>query len=395
MSDIENAYALITQYLDYLRRQYSPDELKAALAQRPRLLEMLRQLVDVEATPVPTPSTLAPFRTQGNQILYNGEPFQFAGCNIRELAYYSTAFMPYANAAAFVEQLDTARSIGFSVVRFYAFHVDGTIDLAIERTMKVLDALQARGMFGTVVLTDCAGSPFMVRERNPENWNNGFSHRWYGGGYNDDYLPAVKRLVAAVGNHPAIFAYEIGNELRTPFPPEPTLTQCQSMLEAFDVISTTIRLLTDQKLIATGLEHSYNLFVSNAYGGQQFSRKLYALPYIDVATVHSYQDEAGHIFGAAYERIPNEMAIDGIPMILEETGLIPSPAHLFPVFLERFVEMSITRFSGWQQWAFQATRGDVGSGGGGGMTRTCDNQNPCYQWQNLVTFWTALSQRLK
>lgn len=399
MTDANLGFSLITQILDGIRNTTALEDMRLELAQRPRLRGMLAELMEGLGAPDPLPSTLKPFSTAGNKLLFNGAPFKFAGCNIRELAYYATGFMPYANEAAFQEQLNTAKSIGFSVVRFYAFHTDGTPDLAIQMTKRVLDALQARGMYGIVVLTDCVDSPFRVRENNPANITTapayGLSHRWYGGGYNDDYLPAVRKLVGAIGNHPAIFSYEIGNELRTPFPPEPTLTQCQAMLEFFRVASSTIRGLASEKMISTGLEHSYNLFVSNAYAGQQFSRKLYALPCIDIATLHTYQDEGGHIYGGAFERIPFELEIDGVPMIIEETGLITSPAHLYPVFLERLTEATITRLSGWMQWGFSAPITDVGSGGGGGMARTCDHGGNCYQWPELVKFWSNLARRLK
>lgn len=400
MTDIDNAYALITQYLDYLHRQYSPDELKAALAQRPRLLEMLRQLVDVGATPVPTPSTLAPFRTQGNQILYNDDPFYFAGCNIRELAWYSTPFMPHANSEAFQTQLNVAREIGFKVVRFYAPHNASDVQTATLLVRRTLDALQQCGMFAIVCLTDCAGSPFFVRD-SPENFSGGYSHRFYGGGYNDHYLPFVNTLTREIGNHPAIFAWEICNEARTPFPPEPTLTQCQSILEFFAAASNTIAANSPEKLIATGLETCWQIFVTNAYGGQQFARKLYALSNIHLATLHTYHEDSGNLYGSAQDHIPSEMALN-IPMIIEETGLIPHEAHLQPVFLQNLVAITQPRIAGYLQWAFQATHNDVGSGGrkrtpdnpgGAAMARTCDNLNPCFQYQPLVDFWTALARR--
>jgi hypothetical protein len=399
MTDLNVGFSLITQILDGLNKAHSIAAQRAELRERPRLFHMLSELVSGNDAPLPPPSNLKPFSTSGNTILYNGKPFKFAGCNVRELAYYGTAVMPYASDSAFFEQLDTAKQIGFSVVRFYAFHVDVSVNVAIDRTKRLLDALQARGMFGIVVLTDCAGSPFMVREKNPLNFYTspayGLSHRWYGGGYGDDYLPAVKQLVKAISNHPAIFSWEIGNELRTPFPPEPTLAQCQAMLTAFEVISEEIRALSPEKMISTGFEHAYNLYVGNAYSGERFAQKTYDLPCIDIATVHSYQDERGSLYGGAYERIPFEMAIDGIPIILEETGLITSPAHLYPVFLQNIVDATITRFSGYMQWGFSAPNTDVGSGGGGGMARTCDHGGNCYQWANLVKFWSEMATRLK
>lgn len=383
MTDIDNAYALITQYLDYLHRQYSPDELKQALAQRPRLLEMLRQLVDQDAPPAP--SELAPFSTSGNQFLLNGQPFRFTGYNIRAAAYFGEPLEEtrYGDFGFLEHEIRVAKELEGKVLRFYSSHVNYTIEQSIPRVLRVLDLLKQYEMYAIVALTDGVHSGFGIRDTE-QNFRGRHTHEFYAGGYEQNYLPKMLQMVEAIKDHPAMFMVEPGNEFLVPFPPfvsaTPTPGQYNNILNLFRVASDAIRAISPTKLIiGTGVVSARELFADQAYDNRQLAKQLYALPNINAASVHSYQSRNNsHRWGEAGFNLEREMQLQGHPIYIGETGMISGTQD--GGWTARLGSETSNRTSGLLQWALHAWHAPRA----GGDAEVGMNQHESTMWHHYT-----------
>lgn len=395
MTDIDNAYALITQYLDYLHRQYSPDELKAALAHRPRLLEMLRQLVDVEAMPVPTPepSTLAPFRVMNNQLLKNGRLWKFLGMNYRELPFYGLGLDPirWATDTHFFQQLDGAVSKKAKAIRVYCAHPALSVDQAILRVKRVLDEAQKRGLYVILCLSDAAPEGSFFIADTPANKQGRYTWTFIQGGYQERYLPYVDALTKAISDHPAIFSIEPFNELTAPTYPL-SAAQSAAMLECWKQITNLIRANAPTKLISNGNVSSWELYVLDAYNNDKYALQMAQLPNLDLICFHSYPVTAD-VLGAAGEHIRNEVSliksnnVGKVAFILEETAARWEPVETSAEPVQEQVDALFAMgFSAAFLWGVSFPYGqDIGVHGAG--YPNWNNPPLSTRWHNTVNGW--------
>ena len=382
--------------------------------------------VVIQAPAAPSSTGLSPFTTSGSQFLLNGKPFRFVGVNARELAYYGHqhyGITKWTRAEHIDQQIEMAAQMKAQVVRFFAAcNIDEAgqprtdTQMAIRRTKAVLDKLAARKMYGLITLTDAkwsgldvrvpaqfrgpAGQPFLGDAK--EVLNNEF----YRGGYKQGYIQFVQELVGALAGHPAIFAWAIGNEMQTYPSTDPSIADCDMFINFFKDASETIRRLSPKNLITTGIESCWHLFVLNAYERAKYCNKLYAIPTIDFATLHTYQEHGNYSnLGHNNDQIRRETELARTvwkkPIIMEEIGAVGGQSRgngatwIAPTCQQLF-DMGV---SGVLQWGFSAFDSDLGVGDGdSGMHRT-PGGHPLYggDWQQLFDtykgfgsqFWTV------
>lgn len=387
---LQSGIGYCKQTLKYLVDKYGLTAVQEEAARQPDFAAIVNEIMGGSAEPVPT---LTPFSTRGNEILLNGSPFKFSGVNFRELIGYDNVIMPYASPSDVIIQLDGAKSSGMRVVRFYGAHVSLSVDAAIPRVKHILDELQKRDLYGIVVLTDGAQSGFQVAD-SPQNRGgtpNRYTERFLlEGGFRENYKPYAEAMASAIGDHDALFSIEIANELTT-IDLNPSIAKCDAMLAFFTEMFTTIRERAPRRMISTGLESCWQIFVLQAYQNGQYAKRLYSLPGI-VGTLHTYQINNGQILGSAYEHVQSEMALTGFPLIIEETSTLWDNESTD--WLENLVKATFPRISGLMQWNLSykyAQNIGVGDGAWNAPAGTAQAR----RWYNLLGYFRSLSDRLR
>lgn len=380
---------LVEQVLLLMRKQYGLDIMREEMTFRPALGTVMRELLG-DVPPQPD-SNLRPFSVRGNEFWFNGQPFKFTGFNLREAAWYGTPQAEHADWNFLMgDQLRWVRELGGKVVRFYAAHQEYTIEQAIPRVNAVLNLLQNHGLYAIVALTDGVHSGFSIRDTT-QNFRGRHTHEFYAGGYEQNYLPYITRMLEAIGSHPAIFMIEPGNEFLVPFPPfaaEPTPAQYDNVLNFFRVASDTIRAGAPEKLIGTGLVSAREAFAGHAYGGRELGKQLYALPNINAASVHTYEGSRTHRWGDTGPNLEAEMAMQGHPIYLGEVGMKVGTGD--GGWVGRLGAETDHRVSGMVQWALQASPSDRGVGDlEAGM-----NMFQSAMWHHYVGAWKYLSREV-
>ena len=305
--------------------------------------------------------------TDANGFQLDGKPFRFVGANIREFAYYGTNVLPYSYHENKDMELKAMKNCSMRVLRFFAPHHLVSIETSIRLVHEALDLLFRHNMLGIVVLSDALGNSgyyppgdgkFHTEVLGHVNAQSYFHER----GYHKFYLPFVKRIVKAMADHPAIFAWEIGNEFA--IHPQPASTADSSVFKSFlEHVAAVIRENDPNHLITTGLVNSGHGVAHNG-NRYTYAQEIINIGNIDFATVHFYHDS---------EKVPAEFSnsipdmilsfASGKPFIVEEYGvsnLLPLRAnHLRDTIKQCFDSYHA---SGFMQWGFSATGRDIGSG---------------------------------
>lgn len=333
-----------------------------------------------------------PFSVDGNRLLLNGQQFKFTGVNFRELIGYDNVIMPYASPNDVVIQLDGAKQLGMSVVRFYVAHKSLSVEAAIPRVKRILDMLQARGMYAILVLTDGAYSGFEIRDNSTNRAFNGidrYTHAFYEGGFRQNYLPYVEAMTAGIGAHPAILSWEIGNEFTTIQIP-PTTAQMDAFLNFYAETAAVIRRNSPGKLISSGLESCWQLFVTQAYDGAKYCEKLYNI--VEIGTIHTYQENTNQPLGTGWAHIVREFQIPNQVLIIEETNTYWENESTD--WLSLLVKTAFVRVSGALHWnmCFTYAR-DIGTCDG--AVNALVGTAQARRWFNITGFWKAFSEQLR
>lgn len=145
-----------------------------------------------------------------------------AGFNRRPFFFEDTDIYPVSDISKLRETFDRASEIGMQYVRAYACH--GSLSMAqnVERVKWGLDFAQQYGIGVLVVLIDAVGySGHILREDRQHGFYNnadGFINQTYWNAGNAGIYEFTELLMQAVGNHPALFGIQWGNELSPCYP---------------------------------------------------------------------------------------------------------------------------------------------------------------------------------
>ncbi len=310
-------------------------------------------------------------QTDGSRFLVDDQPFRFIGANLREFAFYGTglAAVQHTTTDDQIKQLNVLESIGMRVVRFHAVHRDADLNSCISLTKTALDILHSFGILGIVVLNDGLGdSAFYVhKDQTFHEHGHPLGHLdksyFNANGYQRNYLPLVDKITSVLSDHPAIFAWELGNEYAL-HPRPVTVNDGANFLKFTQSVSALIRKNDPNHLITTGLVRAGHV-APDGQDIRQFTRRLYNLATIDFGTVHFYQDDHNPQAPFALEEENSILDLDvlkglGKPIIVEEfSAAAGNKAAYTHMKLDQWFGQGA---AGFMQWGFSGTGRDIGVG---------------------------------
>lgn len=336
MIELPLGLGLTHEILRDLLQEHGLAVMQQELRRRPDLWELLLRLTGGASQPIPIPTNpaLTPFSTRGNEFLYKNKPFRFVGINVRAAAYFGEPLEEtrWGDFGFLEHEIRVAKELfSCKVLRFYAAHINYTVEQIIPRVLRVLDLLERYQMFAIIPLTDGVHSEFGIKDteqnfRSQNGHTPRYTHEFYAGGYQQHYLPKMQAIVEAIKDHPAIMMLELGNEFLIPFPPyanaTPTDRQYENALNFFKTAADAMRGAAPHIPIGTGFVSAWEVFAPDAYGGREFGKNLYAHPTIDAASVHTYQSRSNaHKWGDTGFHLESEMKLQGHPLYIGETGM--------------------------------------------------------------------------
>lgn len=134
------------------------------------------------------------------------------------------------------------------------------------------------------------------------SWNNIplLGHNFFTGGYKNEYESFVRTVVAANKNHPNIYAWEPGNELKDN-------ESSQTFIQFMSDITAVIKSLDPGHPIASGM-------LNAGHAGLSPSQLYSQLPNVDIVTIHNYDGSRAGWEDVVWAVGNNKRVID------EETG---------------------------------------------------------------------------
>ena len=154
----------------------------------------------------------------GTEFILGGQRLRFVGVNVRGLIHYGDGqTLPHAPAGHRNEQLQAARDMGARVIRVFLPSVHANAEEVITRLQTVIDLVSTHfpELYILPAFTNLyADVPFRVQGDDSFYRDNVLVRDFFTGGYQQHYLPFVRRIVQAFHSEPRIFAWEIGNELK-------------------------------------------------------------------------------------------------------------------------------------------------------------------------------------
>lgn len=280
----------------------------------------------------------------GGGFTLRGAPWRFVGFNARGLVHYGGGdILPYSSSADLGNTLDAAVAAGGEVVRVFAGNQYADVNTAVERVGETLDQARDRGLHVIVVLTDFYASGFSPPGDDIWYFDDGsgwvvLGTGWFESGWHDNYEPWVQAVVSRNKGHPALFAWELGNELKHGTDPEALITWVG---EVTDVIRTR----DPDTLVGGG-------FISTADVGVSLDQAQRLYWNLDFMTVHLYDGaEDGDLATAGTL---------GKALLVEEAGFqgdgrgASVQAHAESMFAQGA--------DGYMQWGLMSSPSDNGDG---------------------------------
>lgn len=333
-------------------------------------------------------------RTEGQRFVLDGRPFSFVGANLREFPFYArTDILPFAKEENQTEQLNAVVDMGMRVIRMHSCHQEVNAQDAKVLLGKALDRIHQHGLLAIVVLNDALGS-FWVRGDDRFH-RHALGHLdktayFHQGGFRENYLPFVREVVSTYADHPAIFAWELGNEYAIhpqPAAPEDSETFFQFVQEVSDLIRT----LDPNHLVTIGLVNTGHVAPNDRPGLSrvEYGKRLYSLPNIHFLTVHFYEgngEEQNSMPDVEIARMVNK------PLVVEEWGAVTGDrSEKTRVKIQEWTDHGA---AGFLQWGLSATQFNIGVGDNKfGMDPYADGNR--HHFPGLLATYRDWAQRLR
>lgn len=314
--------------------------------------------------PIFTPTPIAPsgnvVRTDGTNFIVNNCNMRFIGVNVRGLLHYGDHhILRHSHPGHADEQLNAAQGMGARVVRvFVANRHLGMIETG-NRLYNALEKMKHRGMYMILSFTDVHhDTGFNVPGDEHFYQDNRLNKAWFEGGYKQNYLPFVDYLVNRFKDHPGIFAWELGNELKAW---APGVVLPDLFIKFAKDASNRIRQLDKNHLITTGVINTGNLACS-----PEQAQRLYKLPNIDFMTAHVYYSQSNSnqwmkLEGRRAEADASLAKQLNMPFIIEEIGFEGgNRAKQMEDHMRKWFDQK--QIAGFMPWGFMATNQDIGDG---------------------------------
>jgi len=293
----------------------------------------------------PSPAGGMEFITaRDGEFLRNGRPFRFVGFNTRGICPYGYGdILPYSFSSHRTEALDWVEGIGGKVIRvFAACHVADATETG-DRLRALLDQARYRDISVIVCLTDFYSTGMCPQGDGGYYVNAGtywiLGPAFFAGGYEVNYLPQAVYLAERFKDNPAVFAWEVGNELRNDWDRTAYVDFCLD-------VSEEIRAVDPNHMVTTGIQGTNILGIS-------YQEKVRLYSGFDFLTIHNYH-------GSDWENdVPLAQALNK-PIIVEEAGFQDGDR---PVQTDGDIGKWMDRgVSGYMQWGFMASAYDNGDG---------------------------------
>ncbi len=310
----------------------------------------------VDAPVVVGPPPISYVHVSGRAFVFpGGAPGGFIGVNSAGLSHYGTPLLAYSTQAQIDQQLAAIQSIGGRVVRVFAAGNDAADSTQAARLGAVLDAAKNRGIYVIACLTDFYSTSYHpvgddgYYEPDSNNVVD-LTDTWFQSGYTTDYRSWVDKIVSALRNHPALLAWEIGNELKDVGNPGAFLTFATTM-------GARIRAADPNHLITTGIisTRNGNLRAAGDLSTSTLAYQLVSSSSFDFLTTHDYR-------GDMTEDDTDLAALVGKPLIIEEMGYESADGDRGALTLANGGAWKQRGASGYMQWGFLATGQDNGDG---------------------------------
>lgn len=299
-------------------------------------------------------------QTNGTKFTVNGKALRFVGVNIRGLLHYGDSrLLRHSHHTHAGIQLRGAQEMGAQVVRVFGANRHLGVEDTGNRLQQALDQVAAHEMYLLFSFTDVHhDTGFNVPGDERFYQDNRLNKAWYEGGYKENYLPFVEYLVNRFKDHPRLFAWELGNELKAW---APGVVLPDLFIEFAKDVSNRIRQLDKNHLITTGIINSGNLGCSPSQ-----AKRLYELPNLDFMTAHVYYSEKNsnqwlELEAQRAESDANLAQQLKMPFIIEEIGFEGGDREkLTEYHLRKWFDQK--RAAGFMQWGLMATNQDIGDG---------------------------------
>lgn len=272
------------------------------------------------------------------------------GVNMREFIYYGTDVLApdSANTVGLQDtQLAALQKINSQLVRIFVPHHRFTVTETIDKLRVALKKIKAAGMQAILCMDDSVRvSGFFIPEHhdgvNPKfRWPWDLGHYDYtyftNEMYKEFYIPYLEKVVRAFKADPAIFAWELGNELalhpqqgdliKHPAPSRhpPTATEFLGFYNFAKFSSEFIKNISPNHLVSSGLVSVRHIvsFEKGKVTSMAQGKKLFALPTLDLVSIHFYAEDGD---GEEQERIEWDVHLAqevGKPFYVGELGASP------------------------------------------------------------------------
>jgi len=286
-------------------------------------------------------------RPNGDAFDLCGQPFRFVGFNVRGICHYGYGdALPFSSTSDIATNLDYCTAANVRIIRsFCAYKNIGQTETG-DRLQVVLDACQTRGIKVLVVLTDMYGDTQMHPQGDSgyytvPGW--GFTmlnHAFFESGYRNNYLPQALYLADRFQHHPAVFAWQIGNELRDTTSGATFVAFCRD-------VAAQIRAVDPNHMISAGVISRTEALVTVAESLQLFGA-------MDFVNSHIYHGND------AYDDswLANEL---DMPYVVDEAGFSEGD-RIASSDADMNKRFNVSGADGYLQWALMATPYDNGDG---------------------------------
>jgi hypothetical protein len=262
----------------------------------------------------------------------DGRAFRFIGGNLTEL--------PWLDPAQQDHELRWAHDSGLEVVRVWGVDDAENADQMAGRLRGVLDRASARGLRVTIALTHNYHQPNWLKgsstfhavpgDARPNDFTrngNGFYSRdcgpglaclddaWLDWGYTAYYRPYATRLVSLLADHPAVFSWDIANEV-TGSSADPWIVG--RVTSFYADMAARIKAADPNHMVTTGL-------ISTSWAAMTDAQRdaVYRSANVDYLTVHEYDGADGNSFNmsAQDDEVWRANRRYGKPIVVEELGI--------------------------------------------------------------------------